>query len=360
MEIWPKEKTRSANKGRYQMRQLRQRDHHVSGVIASLVLIVISLFLGSFVTSAGANVIQQSVLKLGPITYTPGTTSDLTRVLFTGNYNGAALVQASSSLTITRTVKGAQTTITVPVSASASSQPGGGKITPKPGFVSFGTSGSNTFMPGDTLAITLTFQGNVAVSTTGGLWLDVNPKNNDPSNVGSFKVKSQAAVFDPSYTISDNLDPTMFPDTLFTIENLAFLGDITTAELDALNLGAIAAGDVPFGATLASPSTFTLESSALTSSLFSQEFLDPFPEPGPGLWDVAVGQLFDPNSDTSYAFIDAYQGIPEPPAVMMFAAAIAFFAFTTSVSKQRRSGAGSGRKPVGGSCSSTSTLQREY
>jgi hypothetical protein len=310
------------------MQQLYQRHNNSARIIAWIALLVIAVVAG-FVRLAEANVIQQSVLKFGPFAYTPGGTSDVTRVLFKGTYDGASLIQASSNLTITRTVNSKPVTINVPVAASASSQAGGGMVQAKPGFVSFGTAGSNTFMPGDMLTISLTFTGNVAVSTTGGLFLDINPKNNDPSNTGSFKIKSQAAVFDPSYTVSDNLDPSMFSDTLFTVQNLAFLGDITTDQLDALNLADIAAGDLPIGATLASPSTFSLESSALTSdpTLFSQGFTDPFPEPGPGLWDVAVGQFIDPDTDTPSAFIDAYQGIPEPASLALFGTALAGLGF---------------------------------
>jgi hypothetical protein len=302
------------------MRQLRQLHCHAARLIASIGLLVIAVFLGPLVASAEANMIQQSALTLGPIEYTPTSTADLTRILFTNNYNGASLIQGSSSLTITRTVKGKPTTITVPVSASASSQPGGGMVAAKPGFISFGTAGSNTFMPGDSLAITLTFQGNVPVTTSGGLWLDVDPKNNNPSTVGKWKVKSQTATFDPTYTVSDNLDPAIFSDTSFTVENLAFLGDITTGQLDALSLDSIEAGNTPIGATPASPSMFSL-----TSGSSPQEFINPFPEPGPGLWDVAIGRLFDPDTDTSYAFIDAYQGIPEPPASMVLASGLALF-----------------------------------
>jgi hypothetical protein len=44
---------------------------------------------------------------------------------------------------------------------------------------------------------------------------------------------------------------------------------------------------------LASPSTFTLSTGEL------QSFANLFPEPAPGLWDFAFGQLFDPNTDST-------------------------------------------------------------
>ncbi|HMK67097.1 MAG TPA: hypothetical protein VK433_01020 [Stellaceae bacterium] len=300
------------------MRRLRQRRSHAATLIPSMMLIAIALLLGPLVAVADANMIEKSTLVLGPIPYTPTVTADITRVLLRGKYDGASLIQASSSLTITRTVKGVVTNISVPVSASASSQPGGGMAVPKDGFVSFGTPGSDTFMPMDKLTITLTFQGNVPVSTSGGLWVNVDPKINNPMNVASFKVKSQTAAFDPMYTISNDLDPASFsPDTSFTIENLAFLGNLTTAQFNALDINSIAAGILPIGATPATPSTFTLVSSQLSSGTFAQAFLDPFPEPGTDLWDVAVGQFFDPTTDSLYGFIDGYQGVPEPPAVIL-------------------------------------------
>jgi len=127
-----------------------------------------------------------------------------------------------------------------------------------------------------------------------------------------FKIKSQSGTFDTSYTISNALDPTVFSDTSFTVENLAFMGDITTSQLDALSLASIAAGNLPSGAVLGSPSTFTLSTGGL------QGFDNPFPDPEPYLWDVALGQIFDPSTGYTYAFIDGYQGAPVPePATWM-------------------------------------------
>jgi hypothetical protein len=47
--------------------------------------------------------------------------------------------------------------------------------------------------------------------------------------------------------------------------------------------------------------------------------MNPFLEPGPNLWDVALGQLFDPNTDVTYAFVDAYEGevVPEPATYLL-------------------------------------------
>jgi hypothetical protein len=173
------------------------------------------------------------------------------------------------------------------------------------------------FQPGDTLTFNLLFNGNVAVKTSGGLYLDID-KVNTPTTTGALKIKSETGTFDTSYQISNALDPTVFSDTSFTVENLAFMGDITTSQLDALSLASIAAGNVPNGATLASPSMFTLTLDEL------QNFANPFPEPDPDLWDVALGQLFDPATGATYAFIDGYQGgVPEPTTYMLLGSSAA-------------------------------------
>ena len=41
-------------------------------------------------------------------------------------------------------------------------------------------------------------------------------------------------------------------------------------------------------------------------------FTNPFPEPGPDLWDVALGIFADPDTGSSYALIDAFGGPPVP------------------------------------------------
>ena len=120
------------------------------------MLMAIAGFAGS-VRPGQANAINQTVLKIGPIDYVPDSNSDLTRIV----------IQSRSQLTITRTVKDKEVTVNVPVAASASSQPGGGMLTAKDGFISFGTALSSTFMPKDKLSITLTFKGNVAIKTGG-------------------------------------------------------------------------------------------------------------------------------------------------------------------------------------------------
>jgi hypothetical protein len=281
------------------------------------MLLAVVIFAGSM-RPGQANTINQTVLKIGPVDYAPTnpkSKSDITRIVIQNTYDGASLVQADSELTITRTVNGKEVKVKVPVAASVSSQPGGGMKAAKDGFISFGTAGSATFLPDDKLSITLTFKGNVTVKTSGGLWLDVD-KMNTPSTNGSLKIKSQKGVFDTSYTISNALntepstDPLLpsptFSDPLFAIQSLAFLGNITSSQLDALSLDSIEAGNTPSGAIPASPSSFTLDSGA------SQLFTDPFPEPGPNLWDVALGIFSDPDTGRSYAFIDAFGGPPIP------------------------------------------------
>jgi hypothetical protein len=295
------------------MRRFCQNHNRSVQAVVWLILLAVAAFAGS-VRPGQANVVNQTVLKIGPA-YAPRSDSDITRIVIQNAYDGQSLVQADSQLKITRTVKGKEVTVKVPVAASVSSKPGGGMVAAEDGYISFGTAGSATFMPGDKLSITLTFKGNVTVKTSGGLWLDVD-KMNTPSTNGSLKIKSQKGVFDTSYTVSNALntepstDPLLpspiFSDPWFAIQNLAFLGNITSSQLDALSLDSIEAGDMPSGAIPASPSTFTLDSAA------SQMFTNPFPEPSPNLWDVALGIFSDPDTGTSYAFIDAFGGPPIP------------------------------------------------
>jgi hypothetical protein len=189
----------------------------------------------------------------------------------------------------------------------------------KPGFISFGTAGTALLMPGDMLTFNLLFTGNVTVRTNSGLYLDINPANNNPSTNGALRTPGASGTFDTSYTIYNDLDTSLFSNTSFTVENLAFMGDITTSQLDALSLVSIAAGNLPSGAMLGSPSTFTLTSGEL------QSFTNPFPDPEPYLWDVALGQIFDPNTGSTYAFIDGYQGapVPEPATLRLLASGVA-------------------------------------
>jgi hypothetical protein len=325
------------------MRWFYKNHNRSAQAIVWVILLAVAVF-AAFVRPGQANVVNQTVLKIGPVAYAPNSNSDITRIVIQNTYDGKSLVQADSQLTITRTVKGKEVTIKVPVAASASSQPGGGMLAAKDGFISFGTAGSATFMPGDKLSITLTFKGNVAIKTSGGLWLDVD-KMNTPSTNGSLKIKSQKGVFDTSYTISNQLntepstDPLLpspvFSDPSFTIQNLAFLGNITSSQLDALSLDSIEAGNTPSGAIPASPSTFPLDSAA------SQMFTNPFPEPGPDLWDVALGIFSDPDTGSSYAFIDAFGGppVPELSTWLMLALGFAGLGFASYGTSRRSTAA---------------------
>jgi hypothetical protein len=131
---------------------------------------------GGWATPAGANKIKATILDIGPVPYAPGATSDVARILITGAYNGNSLDTKNSALTIDRNGQ----EIIVPVAASVSSQPGGGMAAMKPGFISFGAAGSAKFQPGDTLTFNLIFNGNVAVKTSGGLYLDTDNMNTPP------------------------------------------------------------------------------------------------------------------------------------------------------------------------------------
>jgi hypothetical protein len=281
--------------------------NHSGRIVAWLTILAIAVVAG-WAAPAEARTINATIVDIGPIPYSPNVTSDVARLVITGTYTGSTLEMANSAVTIDR---GAEEIIVRP-SASVSSVPGVGMTQPKPGFISFGTAGSATFRPGDMLTFNLLFTGNVTVRTNGGLYLDIAPNNNNPSTNGALRTPGASGTFEPTYTIYNDLNTSLFSDTTFTVENLAFMGNITTSQLDALSLASIAAGNLPGGAVLGSPSTFTLTSGEM------QTFDNPFPEPEPYLWDVALGQIYDPTAGYTYAFIDAYQGAPVPePATWM-------------------------------------------
>jgi hypothetical protein len=296
------------------MQNLSLYRNHSARIVAWLTILAIAVLSG-WAAPAEARRINATIVDIGPIPYSPTVTSDVARLLITGTYNGMSLETANSALTIDR---GGEEIIVRP-SASVSSMPAMGMVQAKPGFISFGTAGSATFRPGDMLTFNLLFTGNVTVRTNGGLYLDIAPNNNNPSTNGALRTPGASGTFDTSYTIYNDLDTSLFSDTTFTVENLAFMGDITTSQLDALSLVSIAAGNLPSGAVLGSPSTFTLTSGEL------QSFMNPFPDPEPYLWDVALGQIFDPSTGYTYAFIDGYQGapVPEPATWMLLASGFA-------------------------------------
>jgi hypothetical protein len=55
---------------------------------------------------------------------------------------------------------------------------------------------------------TLVFNGLTSVKTSGAIWQDQS--NNGVTANGAVKLASKAPVFDTSYTVSDDLDPSIF------------------------------------------------------------------------------------------------------------------------------------------------------
>ncbi len=127
--------------------------------------------------------------------------------------------------------------------------------------------------------------------------------------------------------MTNDPDLTLFPgDAPFIVQNLTFLSNLTETQFDALDLDAILAGTLPPGTTPAP--NFELISSDSSSGLFpsAQPFIDPFAEPAPGLFDVALGQMFDPDTGTLSAFIDGYQGaVPLPSTAWLFASGLGLY-----------------------------------
>ena len=277
-------------------------------------LSAIALMAGA-VEPAEAKAIKQSVIKIDSVAYAGTINSDVFRIyLNNANFDPKSVDQLSSSLEITR--KGVKGTITVPIQdISAPQIPKLGQNTEKKdGFIQWGASGSGQFQPGDKISLSLTFNGEVKYRSNVSNFSVINPKNNNPDSVMSAGIPGSTATYDPTATIFDDLDPAVYADTELTVETIGFMGELTTSRFEALNLDEIAAGTLPSGATLGSPSTFELTSSLVNSSpsAFSRTFVNPFPEPGTNLWDVVLAQIHDPTSNSTYAFIEGYQGAPEP------------------------------------------------
>ena len=257
--------------------------------------------------------VQANSLQLAFIQFvTPYTPTDPTDTSTGARINFATLDKrfvdtVGSNATIRR---GAQR-IVVPVSSVTDSQPGA-----KPGLIQFAKVGTS-FMPGDMVTFTILFVPPaeppakvITFETTGGAWTVGASAN------GNIKIKSTRAVYDPTYTVFNALDLGVFSGTAsFSIRNLGFLGNLTPEEFGLLDIESILAGSLPPG--IIPVPEFELQSS-LDTSLSTRVFTDPFPEPGPGRFDVAFGQFFDPDTGTLSAFIDGYRAVPGPlPLVLL-------------------------------------------
>src|ERR1700749_3557262 len=95
-----------------QMRRFCQNHNRSAQAIVWFMLLAVAVFAGS-VPPGQANVVNQTVLKIGPVAYAPKSDSDITRIVIQNAYDGKSLVQADSQLTITRTVMGKEVTVKV-------------------------------------------------------------------------------------------------------------------------------------------------------------------------------------------------------------------------------------------------------
>jgi hypothetical protein len=321
------------------------------------LLVAFSLLLAASVASAKD--IGKSVIEFENV-YLPKNaddTADFMRINL-GNINQkqvfdvTTLDQKASTATIERVVNNVTKTIAVPIAQDVRSTdprvsssivpPPGSKVTARDGFIDFGNMVPNkdktkpnnklaeatTFQPKDTVKVKLVFNGNVPFVTSGGVYSQGDATGTNLSQVGSFKLKGAKAKFDPQYTATNDLDLSVFPgNATFTVKNLSFLSNQTEAQFDALDLDAILAGILPPDATTPEPD-FSLDSSNTSSGSFPplQLFDNPFLEPDPGKFDVAVGQLFDPDTGTLSSFIEGFQAVPAPPTVLLFGPGLALLA----------------------------------
>jgi hypothetical protein len=317
----------------------RSRLFHLWPRIAAWPSLGAIALMAGVVEPAEAKAIKQSVIKFDGVAYTGTIASDAFRTYFNNtNFDPNTIDQASSLLEITR--KGVKGTITVPIQDFAAPQPkkNGMNTTGKDGFVQWGSPGSREFQPGDKISLTLTFNGNVSYRSNVSNFSTIDPKINNPDNVISAGIPGSTATYDPTATIYDDLDPAFYADTDLTVETIGFMGELTTSQFEALNLDEIAAGTLPSGATLGSPSTFELTSSLVNSdpSAYSQTFVNPFPEPGTNLWDVTLAQIYEPTSNSTYAFVEGFQGAPEPATWMLMGTGFVALGVTAMRRNRRR------------------------
>jgi len=246
--------------------------------------------------------------------YNPAATAQYMRLnLVDANaakaFDADTLDKTKSSATITRN----RMLIDVPIDKVVSQQLNRGQ--PKPGFIDFRPK-NTTFMAGDLLSFSLYFEGEVNYKTSGAQWRDGDGGVGQNNTIGAAKVSGAGGFFDTQFDLYDDLDLTQFaPPGDFEIRNLTFLTDITSSQLAALSTVAIQEGIFPPGSI--QMGAFDLQSSEYSGGSLPayMAFNNPWQaEPGVDLWDVALGQLYDPSTDTLSAFIDGYEGAPEPAA----------------------------------------------
>ena len=273
-------------------------------------------------TLAGAGAIKKSIIEYD-LAYNPvkkDATADYVRIgLDSSNkklpFDKDLIDAAATEVTITRgTDTYAATIALISPQKINPGQPVSGFINLKPDAKAKGV-----FMPGDMITLKLVFNGNAPVSNGGARFSDGDASDgsgvNTTVNVNKpGKVSGQSAKYDPSYTITDDLDPSLYDDTNFNVVGLTFLSNLTESQFDALSLTDIANGIFPSGSTQLA--TFELQSSLASSGSLpdSATFDNPWPQPLPGDYDVALGDDVDPVTGTITPFIDGYEGGPEPAA----------------------------------------------
>ena len=294
----------------------------------------LGVLLGLLWASAPASAKPIKATYLGyTLPYSPAANADYMRLnLVDANANKAfdadTFDMKKSSATITRN----KMLIDVPIAKVVSQQLNKGQ--PKPGFIDFRPKGT-TFMPGDLLSFSLYFAGEVNYKTSGAQWRDGDGGVGQNNTIGAAKVSGAAGFFDTQFDLFDDLDLTQFaPPGDFEIRNLTFLTDITSSQLAALSTVAIQEGMFPPGSI--QMGAFDLQSSEYSGGSLPayMAFNNPWQEePGDNLWDVALGQLYDPSTGALSAFVDGYEGAPEPATWMM---ALLGLALTGAVLRHRR------------------------
>ena len=236
---------------------------------------------------------------------------------------------------------------TVPAEDIASSQPKLGQNEAKPGRIDFRLPTMpdpmgpalpplpvQTYKQGDVVTLTINYnkdfsndvakgkyQAKSAVFRSGVLSARGNADESKPIPVNGFKY-----TLDPEYSSFNDLDTSVYGSSgsLFEVRNLRFFSNVDEAFMLGFDAGALLGESYDTGLPhflLGSSDNYPCPPAVGGSFASCESLLNSFLEPDPGMYVMAVGQIFDTQDGTVVAtFLNAAQAdlvAPEPPVVAL-------------------------------------------